>query len=279
MRKILILLGMVCSLYSNGSQIYGSINVFYDGNNSKINNLSILIKNNFQRNLTGYKYNLEFDFSNQDKTKIKQANISLKNNLGEVIIGNTISRNYLSIYKSLNDFEFMKVYKNNKYTIKNNLFKVQRFNKNQISYIFPSIYHSISEIDYSIKDKKTTLRNIWTKNNLQTSIYYQKENNNTKKWAMALYYKTQTSIASYIYENNIKSHTAHSFSLTYIKANYYFKSLYVYNSLEKDIIINGVDIFFLKEKKRIAKIYFESIIQNDKDKSIDDYVIGGFFRF
>jgi hypothetical protein len=256
---ILLLLFIIC--YSD-DKIIGGVNISYDMNSTNIKEVSLFISKSIKNNslISNYKLRIK---NVKDIFILDIANLSFKNSFGKIIIGKSKNRNSI-IYESIQPFELIEKY--DFFSIKDRI--------NAISYIVPNMYDNVSEFDFNNKNKLRVFRSIWTKKKLRTSIFYLLKDEN-KILGIGLQKNTKIVNFGYSYENNIDIKTTHSISLIYKPSNYHYKSLYVFDSLDKEVFINGVDIFLLKNADNEAKIYLESSYGNVQEI----FEIGAVFYF
>ena len=235
-KLIFILIGCFC--FAQSKMIAG-LKISYDENTTNVDEVSLFFTKSIKNGSMIGKYEIQIK-NEKDNFILDIANISFSNYLGELIIGKNKNRNE-AIYELVNKFELLK--------------RNSRFDG--ISYIAPRLYDNISEFDYANKSNIKVFRTIWVKNKLKTSFMYRwKDEKETS--AIGLHKSTQTVDFGYTYENNIGINTIHNIGLIYKLGNYHYKSIYVFNSLNKEIFINGVDIFLLRNGESEAKIYLET---------------------
>lgn len=256
---ILILAFIVC--YSD-NKMAGAIKISYDMNKTNIDEASFFISKSIKSGSIISTYRLSIK-NTEDKFILNKANLSFKNHLGKLIIGKSKNRNNIA-YELVNKFELIKEYN----------FFTKDLEVEAISYISPKIYNNITEFDYSKKNKLKVFRSIWIKNNLKTSLFYIFKQEN-EILGIGLDKNTQVVNLAYNYEyiENIK--TTHSVGLIYKLGNYHYKSLYIFDNLNKEVFISGLDIFLLQNEDDEAKIYIESSYGDERDIS----KIGASFSF
>ncbi len=242
MIKIILLL--VCLVSYGNNKMIGKVKISYDMNSTNIDEASLFISKDIKSGsiISGYKIEIK---NVGNKFMLNKANIFFKNNMGKVIIGKSKNRNNV-VYELANRFELI-----GEYFLK----KDKEIEK--ISYISPAIYDNITEFDYSKKNDLKIFRSIWIKNNLKTSMFYIFHPLN-EVLGIGLHKKTKVVDFGWSYEDIKDISTTHSMGLIYKLKNYHYKSLYIFNSLDEELLINGLDIYFLQNGVDEARVYLES---------------------